>query len=115
MNKKIPANDLISQGNEGKEPAGIHPVVQQRLESQNNNFILENEENTQQTVSPQVDYVTREEMRRFVADLNVQLNEISKWLNQVVTDNTTFKNTFMTLQTQISNMQTKYNQLARNL
>ena len=136
--RKVSANDIISGGQpnptnpkekteqeipDGKMPAGIHPVVQQRLERERAQQTFQQTDNPQPQEIPEPNapainaegkYVTHEEMQNFVADLNVQLGEISRWLNTLMTDNQTYKNTIMSIQRQMSSINGKVNALHRN-
>ena len=131
--RKVAASDIISgktvepqeqeqPTEDGKIPSGVHPIVQERLARERaTGFGGGSEIPPVENVipgpapEPSGNYVTKEQMQNFVQDLNSQLNEIGKWLSIVVEDNKTFKNTFMTVQNNISALQSKINHINRNM
>lgn len=122
-NRKVNANDIISGGGgesqqsssmeDGKLPGGIHPVVAERLAREQSQQSFDQTPpppdvpNTTLPQPPSGDYVTRDEMKKFVDELNVQLAEISRWLNAAVTDIATMKNAVMTVQQQQSQLRSQ--------
>jgi len=121
--RRISANDIISgppphQDTESdekptqyqedvKSPNGLHPVVADRLSRERTSQPLNALHET--NIVPKGDYVTRDEMNRFVNDLNTQLAEISKCLNIVVQNDGTYKSAIMSMQGQISTLHSKVN------
>lgn len=121
--RKISANDIISgvdksqeedtnkiQPEDVKNPGGLHPIVADRLSRDRSEQVVQNPilSNSSQ---PKNDYVTREEMIRFVDNLNVQLAEISKWVNMVVQNDKTYKSAIMNIQGNLATLQGKVNSI----
>ena len=105
-----------------KVPTGVHPVVQERLERERNAAFEEAiaaSQSAQVQSQPQHptsggDYVTRNEMIKFTNELNVQLSEISRWLTIAIDDTKSLKSANMSINSTISNMQSKLSQIFRN-